>query len=167
MDKIYVGIDPGMSGAMAVITNEDIFGKEVFIFDYGGGDLEALKEVCTANEGIKIVALLENVHTMPKQGVVSQGKMMKNLGEWVGRLDALSISYSFVTPKTWQDKMFKDQPKIWKTVKGKKKLDTKAMSLKVARQLFPEMVSKLLRKKDADRADALLIAEYCRREGRR
>ena len=92
---------------------------------------------------------------MPQQGVVSMFKFGTNYGIWQGRLEALGIPFLFVTPQKWQREVFDS------AVKG----DRKAMSLSLARRIFPDMLEHLKRKKDDGRADALLIAEWARRQG--
>lgn len=51
------------------------------------------------------------------------------------------------------------KPAVWKKALGLNKKDKDA-SIKKAIELFPEMESKLARKKDHDRAEALLLAYY-------
>lgn len=156
--KIYIGIDPGQTGAMAVIVT-DIAGSpagfnypKTVVFDYDDGNaLSFLQEWTSPNRIWQ--ACLEKVHSMPKQGVSSSFKFGTNFGIWIGRLEALGIPYDFVTPQKWQKVMFDSM------TKG----DRKAMSLDRARRLFPDMSDVLKRKKDHNRAEALLIAEYCRR----
>lgn len=159
MEKIYLGIDPGNSGAFALLFP----GKEE-VYDFEDGDtLNYLQMLSAAPRIQPVEALMERVGAMPKQGVSSTFKFATNFGRWIGRLEALDISFGFVIPRKWQGHMFGSTPKIFMIRKGIKKLNTKAMSLEVARGLFPKCRDQLTRKKDADRADALLIAEYCRR----
>jgi len=145
--EIYIGIDPGVTGAMATISSN---GVSVFDFD-DGETLERLRIVGSLPE--KTVAVIEKVHSMPKQGVASSFKFGQNFGQWIGRLETLRIRFDFVTPQKWQKEIFDSM------AKG----DRKSMSLDRARRLFPEMAEYLKRKKDHSRADAILIAEYCRR----
>ncbi len=149
-DKVYIGIDPGQTGAMALIWP----GDAVMIIDYddpcGVGELRSLWD----SHEYEVVACIEKVHSMPKQGVVSSFKFGTNFGIWQGRLEILQIPYDFVTPQKWQKEMFDSMTKT----------DRKTMSLDRARRLFPETAPKYLPlKKHHNRAEALLIAEYCRR----
>jgi len=143
---IYMGIDPGQTGALAVIE-----GQNIKVWDYQDGEaLLYLQSLCQP----EIYACLEAVHAFPKQGVTSVFNFGTNFGLWQGRLGALNIPYDLVTPTKWQAQVFDS---------GKKTGDRKQMALDRARRLFPSMLHRLKRKKDDGRADALLIAEYCRR----
>jgi len=154
--RIFIGIDPGQTGAMAMIAP-----KGIKVWDYDDGEgISWLKELSVqiknsllTRDPIYSHAVLEKVHSMPKQGVSSSFKFGDNFGQWKGRLDALGIPYDLVTPQKWQKEIFDSMTKT----------DRKTMSLDRARRLFPEMSDMLKRKKDHNRAEALLIAEYCRR----
>lgn len=152
--RIWLGIDPGQYGAMAVLVTDlskppDYMSyphNQVFDFNDGGA-LNFLQNWEVTK------AVLESVHSMPKQGVASSFKFGMNFGIWKGRLEALGIPYDLITPQKWQKVIFDSMPRG----------DRKAMSLDRARRLFPEMADMLKRKKDHSRADALLLAEYARR----
>lgn len=145
---VYVGIDPGATGAVAII--DDLL-DDVAIYDFDDGRaLNALKSLPKTAS-----VVLEKVSAMPKQGVASTFKFGTNFGTWIGRLQALEIPFDFVTPQKWQKQVFDSAPR--------KGIDRKAISLERARRLFPRAAALLSRKKDHNRADALLMAEYCRR----
>lgn len=144
---MFIGIDPGKSGAMAAISRD---GSVVFDFEDPQG-IAFLR----LNRHEVALAALEKVSAMPKQGVASSFNFGANFGIWQGRLEALAIPFVFVTPQKWQKTVFDSA----------RKGDRKAMSLDLARRLFPAMAEELKRKKDDGRADALLIAEYARRLG--
>jgi len=152
--KIYIGIDPGQTGAMAIIS------EAVKVWDFD--DFECIKWLKAisdqiirglSQDDVEAKAVIEKVNAMPKQGVSSTFKFGQNFGQWIGRLEALCIPFDYVTPAKWRKEIFDSMPKG----------DTKAMSLDRARRLFPSMVPMLNRKKDHGRAEALLLAEYCRR----
>lgn len=145
--KAFIGIDPGMTGALALIDNDGI----VMVEDWPGDPVAAadlLRGWCAAYNVRH--ACLERVASRPGQGVSSVFSFGKNFGCWQGILAALSIPYSLPTPQVWQKRLIvaSDGP------------DTKARSLAVARRLFP-MVD-LHRKGDHGKADALLLALYAR-----
>jgi hypothetical protein len=158
---IYIGVDPGMTGAIALIDNsqvivEDFENKSALIelkirtenlkknnLDYGA-----------LNDAPNCLAYVEKVHSFPGQGVSTTFKFGKAAGQVIGWLEALGIPYEEITPTKWQ-KMVYDS--------GTKTGDNKADSLTMARKLFPSMLGRLKRKKDHNRAEALLIAEACRR----
>ena len=151
---IWIGIDPGQTGSMAVIS------EQTMVWDFEDGEcvrmLGAIADQsisALASDYPQVRAVLEKVHSMPKQGVVSSFKFGMNFGIWQGRLEMCGIPYDFATPQKWQKVIFDSM------TKG----DRKAMSLDRARRLFPDLRDRLKRKKDHNRAEALLIAEYCRR----
>jgi len=184
---IWLGIDPGETGALGIITDEGTCN----VFDFR--DPHGLFRIRTwASRGVAMHVMLEKVHSMPKQGVRSTFNFGENFGIWKGRLEALRIPYDLVTPAKWMTAMFDGQRKLYKLVtayandptgipKGatgilspnitgkskwqfkKKVVDTKAMSLERARRLFPNLAPDLALKKHHGRADGLLLAEYGRR----
>ncbi len=159
VNTTFIGVDPGESGAVGFITPE---GSRVFDFEDGEA-LPFLQEVCSNPwvYGSEPVALIERVHSHPKWGVSSVFKFGANFGQWVGRFEALDVSLGFVAPTKWQKTMFGPHPKITMIRKGETKLNTKKMSLTIARQTFPDLKQQLLRARDDGRADALLITKYC------
>ena len=157
---LYIGIDPGEGGAIGAIPADRSVNAVVVDFESGLDTLEALSLVYSPT------ALLERQWTRP--GFRPIDKILVNYGKWIGALTILKIPFATPTPIQWQGAMFRDCEKVYKTVKKKgvtiQVIDTKAMSLKVANRLFPYLRDKLKRKSvDHNRADALLIAEYCRR----
>jgi len=146
--KAFIGVDPGMTGAIAIIAGDFV---EVSDFE----NMDALRLLFGAMMGThKCVALVEKVHSMPKQGVSTCFKFAKATGRAIGWIEALSIPFEEITPQKWQKIVFDS---------GTRTGDNKADSLAMARKLFPSMLGRLKRKKDHNRADALLIAEACRR----
>lgn len=143
---IYIGIDPGMKGGIAVI------GINAQAWRYPG-DVNAaaglLHEIIDMHEGHEIMACLEQVHAMPGQGVSSTFKFGMNYGAWMGLFAAMKIPYITVTPHKWQ-----------KTVLDAGTGETKARSLSMARRLFPNVDMQY--KADDGKADALNIARYCK-----
>jgi len=147
---IYIGIDPGKGGAIAFLSDMGPFHCMIFDFE----DSESLAKLRAASK-LRVRAVLEKVSAMPGQGVTSMFNFGANFGTWIGRLEALEIPFDFVTPGKWQKEMFDSMP-----AKG---TDKKEMSRDRARRLFPQVADQLGRKKDHGRAEALLMAEYCRR----
>ena len=124
MNKYY-GIDPGVSGAIAVIDP----GLNVLALDDWPGDIESAacmyRELYMEHKPSLIC--LEHVTSMPKQGLSSTFKLGQNLGGWQGILSALSTRYRLVRPREWQ-MMF--DPGTGKNPKER--------SLTTARRLFPD-----------------------------
>ena len=144
--KIWIGIDPGKSGAIAAVGQDYYIVESYFRDELGCADIVHN----LINEHKIVCAAIESVHAMPKQGVVSMFNFGANFGAWKGILAALGIPFRLVTPQEWQKGYF---------AKG----EGKEGSLAAARRLFPQV--DLSRKKDHGKADALLIADWCRRQG--
>jgi crossover junction endodeoxyribonuclease RuvC len=143
---IYLGVDPGKSGAIAAVRNSY---TEVRKLSETEADISSWVEYI-ANlggvlGGVDKFAILEQVHSMPKQGVASSFKFGASYGFCRGLLIAHKIPFETVTPSKWQAVM-KCRTKGDKNV-------TKAR----AQELFPDL------KITHATADALLLAEYCRR----
>lgn len=148
-DKAFIGVDPGKTGAAAIITSEG--NQEVF--DYPGdpsGIVERFREWTLTYE--IIMAALEKVGARPGQGVVSMFTFGRNLGAWEGIITAFSIPFMMPTPRQWQTGI----------IDPKAGTDPKTRSLNTARRLFPN--AELSRKKDHGRADALLLAWWAKRQ---
>lgn len=148
-DRAWIGIDPGKSGAIALIHRDG-----QIVEDWPGDAAGAVELLLTWRVEFNIeLAALESVHAMPGQGVKSTFSFGQNLGQWQGILAALSIPHVMPRPQEWQ----KGQ------VSPSDGADAKARSMAVARRLFPD--AELDRKKDHGRADALLLAWWARRQG--
>ena len=155
----YIGIDPGQSGAIAILDDKDTV---VLLKDWPGDEVEAARlleyshmqnpSACSSTiDFFKDIvgAALEDVHSMPKQGVSSTFKFGTNFGIWRGILAAYGIPFQLVKPRTWQTGLIR-------------KADGKQASLAVARRMFPK--AELHLKKHHGRADALLIAHWLRQQ---
>ena len=164
---IFLGIDPGIYGALAAITDQGKIG--VYDFD----DVQALIFLQSIRND-KCKAVIEKIHSMPGQGVSSMFGMGENYGRWIGRLEALGIPYDLVTPQRWRKAMFDSIPATvpappGETPKEKQKRANerskllKELSRERALRLFPEMAEYLKLKKHHGRAEAILLGEYCRR----
>jgi crossover junction endodeoxyribonuclease RuvC len=141
----YIGIDPGKSGA-AVFMDEtgQILDKLKFSGATDHDIAETIWEWRSTNEG-GFKAMIEKVHAMPKQGVSSTFKFGYSYGFLTGVITTLRIPFETVAPHKWQGAM---QCRS----KGDKNV-TKA----AAQRLYPD--EKVIHAT----ADAILIAEYCRR----
>jgi len=143
---VIVGIDPGQRGGIAIIEGANV----VFISDMP--QLHELVELLEKYKDKMERAFIEKQHTYPKQGVVSQGKLMKHYGELIGVLVALRIPFEEVNPKRWQAFFFGTKRK------KQTKKERKKASIAKAKSLFPNVE---IGNRDG-RAEALLIAEYGR-----
>lgn len=161
---IYLGIDPGITGAVAIITKK---GK-IKIFDTPATKIKKgksnrneylpvemsnlIKRIINKYGVQKCHLAIEKVHSMPKQGVASTFSFGRGYGIWLGIIAALNISSSDITPQEWKKEIMKGMS------------DKDAARIK-AQQLFPKYAHLLNLKKHIGRADSLLIAEYARRKG--
>jgi crossover junction endodeoxyribonuclease RuvC len=147
---IIIGIDPGLKGAIAVIESKQ------FIFDMPvmqTGGIKGRNELdCRGLYNILVhidksaVVYLENVHGMPGNGVKQAFVSGHTLGGIKAVISCLGFRLALVTAQTWKKHfgLSKD----------------KELSRATAIRMFPEMAHYLSRKKDSDRAEALLIAQY-------
>lgn len=147
---LMIGIDPGLSGAIAFMGHDDATVHDLPIMRdktlawIDGAALQSL--IINEREGRKATAMIERVHAMPKQGVSSSFQFGVGFGSILGVLQALSIPIEFITPNVWKKSYGLDS-------------DKKA-ALHKARLLYPD-VDLHLAKHDG-RAEALLIARYAR-----
>jgi len=144
---IFVGIDPGSNGAMATIQPDDVC---VFPFKQIHMTLisSMLEDLSNKRD---CHALIELVHAMPGQGVTSMFNFGHNFGMLEGLLIGAGIPYDRVTPQKWQKEFgLYRLPDETKTAK-------KNRHKELAKELFPTL------NVTHATADALLIAEYCRR----
>ena len=161
--QLYIGIDPGLHGAVAVLRGNKFIGvwdtptttvkrgKKTHTVYLTASMVELLKQVID-QFGTPTAIGLEEVHAMPGQGVTSMFSMGRGSGLWEGIITALGIPLVRIPPQRWKKEML---------AFGKGK--DKQASIVRALELFPEAASQLTRKKDEGRAEAILIAEYLRR----
>ena len=152
---IIFGIDPGVSGAISILENK----KVIEVFDMptmidgkknkkqvnGAQVTNIIKEQLKENE--EIIVVVEHVNAMPGQGVTSMFNFGQSFGVIKGICSALNLPIYFVRPTKWK--------KYFNLIKTNKD----ASRTKVI-QVYPEISGKISRKKDSNRADAILIARY-------
>lgn len=137
---MIVGIDPGKKGAAVFMTEE---GEIIDILEYSKNTEWDIADAFLEYLSLIKIVFIENVTFRP--GFKGRSVFSENFGVWKGILIALKIPYELVSPAKWQ----RDMKCL---TKGDKKV-TKAK----AQQLFPKTKVTLAN------ADAILIAEYCRR----
>ena len=152
---IIFGIDPGVSGAISVLENKKIIevydmptmidGKKNKKQVNGSQVANIIKE--RLNGDNEIIVVVEHVNAMPGQGVTSMFNFGQSFGVIKGICSALSLPIYFVRPSKWK--------RYFNLIKTNKD----ASRTKVI-EVYPEISSKLYRKKDSNRADAILIALY-------
>jgi hypothetical protein len=150
----YLGIDPGKSGAVALVG-----GGEVHAWKFNNPDsipiahrIEAC--ICHLDDKFRIesegICVIEKVHSMPKQGVASSFAFGRAFGEAIATIECYNLPYVMVSPAKWTREFITQNSKRSPTEK-KRELQ------RAARQLFPD--TQIL----TDTADAILLAEYARR----
>jgi len=152
---IIIGIDPGVSGAISILKNKKVIdvidmptmidGKKNKKQVNGSQVSNIIKE--RLNSGEEIIVVVEHVNAMPGQGVTSMFNFGQSFGVIKGICSALSLPIYFIRPTKWK--------KYFNLIKTNKD----ASRTKVI-QIYPEISSKLYRKKDSNKADAILIARY-------
>ena len=149
--NIYVGIDPGATGAIAVLH-----GDTAYVHDIGGSIHDAI-DTLRECRGTDTVVCIERVNAMPKQGLASTFKFGVIYGELRGACLALGLAIrAEPTPQTWKRALFKTN------FSKLAKLAQKTLARDTARTLYPSCAAWLSRVKDADRAEAILLAHYLR-----
>lgn len=145
---IAIGIDPGKSGGIAAIFGD---GRTVQspMPDTERDLYELLRDIDSVEPGA--VARLERVSSSPQMGVVSAFTFGRSYGSLIMALTAIGIPFEEVTPVTWQKRLSITYPA------GSTDTQKKNITKSKAQQLFPDVrVTHAI-------ADALLIAEFCRR----
>ena len=154
---IIFGIDPGVSGAISVLEDKKI----IEVFDMptmidgkknkkqvnGSQVTNIIKERLNTDKEKEVVVVVEHVNAMPGQGVTSMFNFGQSFGVIKGICSALSLPIYFVRPTKWK--------KYFNLIKTNKD----ASRTKVI-EVYPHISSKLSRKKDSNKADAILIARY-------
>ena len=95
----------------------------------------------------EIIVVIEQVSAMPGQGVTSMFNFGQSFGVLKGICSAMQLSMYFVRPAKW------------KKYYGLIKTEKDASRTKVI-EIFPYISSKLSKKKDSNKADAILIADF-------
>ena len=152
---IIFGIDPGVSGAISILENK----KVIEVFDMptmidgkknkkqvnGSQVTNIIKE--RLNDGKETIVVVEHVNAMPGQGVTSMFNFGQSFGVIKGICSAMQLPIFFVRPAKWK--------KHFDLIKSQKDASrTKAI------EIFPKISSILSKKKDANKADAILIASF-------
>ncbi len=150
MSTVYIGADPGCSGAIAFLSPD---GSLEHVDDWpvitdrtlkwvDGAALQSL--LLDRVGGRRAFACVERVGSMPKQGVASTFAFGVAYGSILGVLQAAHVAIGLVTPRTW------------KAAAGLG--DDKHASLHRARMLYPDADIPLV--KHHNKAEAILIARY-------
>ncbi|MDA7606141.1 crossover junction endodeoxyribonuclease [Pelagibacteraceae bacterium] len=150
-----IGIDPGLSGAIAILEDDKI--KELFdmpVMPDGKKNKRQLNNallVKLIKDNIKnledTVMVVEQVNAMPGQGVTSMFNFGQTFGAIKGICAALGLPIFFVRPAKWK--------KHFELINSSKDSSrTKAI------EMYPSISEQLSKKKDVNKSDAILIGRY-------
>lgn len=104
--SVLIGIDPGITGAIVVLKDgapEQWWRMPVVVHGKskrvdGGMIAQRLGMFVPVIDSVYI----EDVHSMPKQGVASSFSFGCSLGVVLGVVEALQLPYAYVTPQAWK-----------------------------------------------------------------
>ena len=148
--KIYIGIDPGTNGGIAVLDRD---GKVLEVGKMPATPQDIL-DFLGEYSGQDVTAALEDVgHGIPGQSSKATATFARHNGHLEMALLALGMPTEKVTPQKWQKVYQLGSSKSCTKIQWKNKLKAKAQ------QLFPSLGKKIT----LSTSDALLIAEYARR----
>ena len=156
---MYIGIDPGLSGYIAILDNDGkLLKSEPIPLIKGSGkstiDLYSLIGFLSKYRKAKL-AVLEKVHAFPGQGVTSMFRFGYAFGAIETAIVAAGIPYILVTPQAWKKVMLAGENK-----------DDKSSSVRVVNRMWPDVdLKRTPRCKTPDHnfAEAILLAEYGRK----
>ena len=147
--KIFIGIDPGKNGGVAVINEVPNFETTIAFKCPNTPRDMAYSLMATIPEKVSyddVLVTIEHVHAMPGNGVVSMFSFGQNLGHWEGILGSFELEIEYVGPRTWMSH-YDCKPNM-------DKKDRKRYLRGIAENLFPNV------KMTFNISDALLIANY-------
>ena len=154
---LIIGIDPGISGSICFFED----GKVIDLVEMPSmadgkknkrqvNGAQIYNEISLRIKNINkkdIRVVIEQVSAMPGQGVTSMFNFGQSFGVLKGICSAMQLSMYFVRPAKWK--------KYFNLINSEKDASrTKAI------QIFPYISSELSRKKDANKADAILLASF-------
>jgi crossover junction endodeoxyribonuclease RuvC len=159
MTKYSIGVDPGLSGAVAVISPESlkIFDMPTMTVERNGKakrqvSASELADIFSPYDSSKCHVYVEKVSAMAGQGVTSVFSFGRSFGMIEGILAAFKLPVTYVAPATWVKAVGRGQ--------GKDASRARAM------ELFPNNQADFKRVKDDGRADAALIAYWGKHHAR-
>jgi crossover junction endodeoxyribonuclease RuvC len=150
-----LGIDPGLSGAIAILEDKKVVGIfEMPVMAEGKKNKRQLNSAQLVNiirENIgnndETAVVVEQVNAMPGQGVTSMFNFGQTFGAIKGVCAALELPIFFVRPSKWK--------KHFELINSSKDSSrTKAI------EMYPYLSNQLSKKKDVNKSDAILIARF-------
>ncbi len=150
-----IGIDPGISGAIAILQNSKVLGIfDMPVMSEGKKNKRQINSAQLVNiikENLKnddeVAVIVEQVNAMPGQGVTSMFNFGQTFGAIKGVCAALKLPIFFVRPSKWK--------KHFELINSSKDSSrTKAI------EMYPYLSKELSKKKDVNKSDAILIARF-------
>jgi crossover junction endodeoxyribonuclease RuvC len=154
---LVIGIDPGISGSICFFQDGKIIdalemptmteGKKNKKQINGSQIFNEISERIKKFDKIDVKVIIEQVSAMPGQGVTSMFNFGQSYGILKGICSAMQLPMYFVRPAKWK--------KYFNLINSEKDASrTRAI------EIFPYFSSQLSRKKDSNKADAILIASF-------
>ena len=154
---LIIGIDPGVSGSICFFKDGQILDViEMPTMNEGKKNKKQVNGSQIYNEIIKRIdkdvvsntrVVIEHVTAMPGQGVTSMFNFGQSFGILKGICSAMQLPMYFVRPAKWK--------KYFNLINSEKDASrTRAI------EIFPYFSSQLSKKKDSNKADAILIASF-------
>ncbi len=154
---LIIGIDPGISGSICFFHNGEIIdviemptmadGKKNKKQVNGSQIYNEISNRIKEIDKKQIKVVIEHVSAMPGQGVTSMFNFGQSFGILKGICSAMQLSTYFVRPAKWK--------KYFNLINSEKDASrTKAI------EIFPYFSRNLAKKKDNNKADAILIASF-------
>ncbi len=154
---LVIGIDPGLSGSICFFNSGRIIDViEMPTMNEGKKNKRQVNGSQIYNEILKrinniekkdIRVVIEHVTAMPGQGVTSMFNFGQSFGILKGICSAMQLPMYFVRPAKWK--------KYFNLINSEKDASrTRAI------EIFPYFSSHLSKKKDSNKADAILIASF-------
>ena len=154
---LIIGIDPGISGSICFFKDGKILeviemptmteGKKNKRQVNGSQIFNEISKRISKVENLDIRVIIEQVSAMPGQGVTSMFNFGQSFGILKGICSAMQLPMYFVRPAKWK--------KYFNLINSEKDASrTRAI------EIFPYFSDQLSKKKDANKADAILIASF-------
>ena len=154
---LIIGIDPGISGSICFFEDGKILEViEMPVMTEGKKNKKQVNGAQIYNEFLKrinkkddqiIRVVIEQVSAMPGQGVTSMFNFGQSYGILKGICSAMQLPMFFVRPAKWK--------KYFNLINSQKDASrTRAI------EIFPYFSTQLSKKKDSNKADAILIASF-------
>lgn len=143
--SIIIGIDPGMTGALAVLDRGQLVAVVPMPTTSGQVSGAEIAEIVDAYAPHHVY--IEDVHAMPQNGSISSFKLGYNFGVVIGVVNAAHVPIMRVSSHRWK--------KSYNLI-GKDKSASRALAM----ELYPAHAHSFRLRKDDGKAEATLIARW-------